>query len=46
MRDNNAKPDGMIDGRESGLAPGLIAKPGRLRQLPLKNRRHLIFKMT
>jgi hypothetical protein len=27
MRDNNAKPDGMIDGRESGLAPGLVAKP-------------------
>jgi hypothetical protein len=37
MRDNNAKPDGMIDGRESGLAPGLVAKPGTQRQLQLKN---------
>jgi hypothetical protein len=33
MRDNNAKPDGMMNGRESGLAPGLVAKPGRLRQI-------------
>jgi hypothetical protein len=37
----------MIDGREGGPAPGNVAGDWpRPRQLPLKNRRHLMFKMT
>jgi hypothetical protein len=40
----------MINEGESGLAPNHVAEPGHAqagpRQLPVENRRHLIFKMT
>ena len=41
---DDAKPDGMIVGREGGPAPGNVGGdwPGP-RQLPFKNRRHLMF---
>ena len=44
---DDAKPDGMIVGREGGPAPGNVGGdwPGP-RQLPFKNRRHLMFEMT
>jgi hypothetical protein len=43
IRDNHVKPDGMIDGREGGPAPGYVRGAWTGRAI---YRRHLIFKVT